>query len=134
MAKANLDKQKKKLEGELKASQAQYEESQAANAAVQDSLRKKEAECLDLTANVEDLDAQLNGANKKVKDLTEKLSEQESETDSALYAKSKVEKAKAEALRQIEELNGKLEEANGATAASQVRTAINCIYTCSSWR
>jgi hypothetical protein len=28
-----------------------------------------------------------------------------------------VEKAKAEALRQIEDLNGKLEEANGATAA-----------------
>ena len=72
---------------------------------------------VDLLASVEDLEGQVRAEAKKVADLNVKLEECESESDAVRLAKNKVEKLKAEALRQIEELNVKLEDANGVSVA-----------------
>ena len=70
-----------------------------------------------LAGRLDETEATLAGANRKIKELNSKCEEIDGELENERAAKQKVEKARNELVHEMQTLTEQLEEAGGATAA-----------------
>merc|ERR1712168_1695124 len=116
-AKADLDKVKRKLDGELKNSKEAFAALEGDHALLGDNYRKKDLDFNSLSGRFDDAEAALASAARKHKELNAKFEELEAEHENERAAKNKVEKNRNELVHEMQALTEQLEEAGGATAA-----------------
>merc|ERR1712168_571480 len=116
-AKADLDKVKRKLDGELKNSKEAFAALEGDHALLGDNYRKKDLDFNSLSGRFDDAEAALASAARKHKELNAKFEELEAEYENERAAKNKVEKNRNELVHEMQALTEQLEEAGGATAA-----------------
>jgi hypothetical protein len=68
-ARADLDKSKRKLEGDLKSAQGSLEELERIRKDLEDGFKKKDAELKAVSSKVEEEQSQSANLNKKLKEL-----------------------------------------------------------------
>lgn len=127
---ADLDKQKRKIEGELKVTQENLEELARHKLDLENNLKKSEAELQSTAQRLEDEQSLVSRLQRQIKELQARISELEGDTHSFAsshwgifleeleaerQSRSKAEKTRFEIQQELEELAERLDEAGGAT-------------------
>ncbi|KAL1479533.1 hypothetical protein MTO96_051769, partial [Rhipicephalus appendiculatus] len=116
-ARADLEKNKRKVEGDLKLAQEAVADLEKHKKEMEQNLQRKEKEMASLAAKLEDEQALVAKLQKQIKELQARIEELEEELEAERQARAKAEKQRADLAREIEELSERLEESGGATSA-----------------
>merc|ERR1711868_233987 len=111
-ARLDLERLKRKLEGDLRLSQETIMDLENDKMRLDDKIKKAEFEYNQLSTRFEDEQALVSQLQKKIKELCARIEELEAER----AAKAKSEKSRSELSRELEEMSERLEEANGLTS------------------
>ena len=113
----DVDKQRRKLESELKISQHALEELQRGQKELENSIARKEAQQGDVMRKLETEQGAVSKIQKQIKEYQARVEELEEELEAERQARAKAERQKGELSREMEELGERLLEAGGATAS-----------------
>uniref|UniRef100_A0A3Q3L319 Uncharacterized protein n=1 Tax=Labrus bergylta TaxID=56723 RepID=A0A3Q3L319_9LABR len=113
----DLERGKRKLEGDLKLSQESIMDLENEKQQLDEKMKKKDFELSQLQSKVEDEQSLGVQLQKKIKELQARIEELEEEIEAERSARAKVEKQRCDLSRELEEVSERLEEAGGATAA-----------------
>merc|ERR1711981_792497 len=119
MGKADVEKLKRKVEGDLKLTQESISDLDRVKAELNQAVQRKEKESAALAAKIEDEATLGSKYNKQVKELQGRLEELDEELVIERTNRAKAEKSRAILRKDIEDLSSRLEEA-GANTATQV--------------
>jgi chromosome segregation ATPase len=103
----------------MKSSQATIEEGEVLRRDLENSLKKKEADLILVSTKLDEEHEHWSQGQKRIKELQQRVSEIEEETEIERQGRLRAEKARQELHRELDELNQKLEEAGGVTYAQQ---------------
>ena len=115
--KLELDKQRRKLESELKISQVTIEELQRSQKEIENNITRKESQQEDMMRNLESEQSSITKIQKQIKDYQARVEELEEELDAERQARAKAERQKGELSKELEDIGERLLEASGATAS-----------------
>merc|ERR1719304_122525 len=114
---ANLEKEKRKVEGELKMTQDLVSELERAKREVESTITRKEQDIGAVSAKLDDEQSLVAKMQKNVKECQGRVEELEGELEAERQARSKAERQRSDLAREIEQLGERLDEAGGATHA-----------------
>ncbi|KAB1265119.1 Myosin-13 [Camelus dromedarius] len=114
---ADLERVKRKLEGDLKMSQESIMDLENDKQQAEEKLKKKESEISQLQTRIDDEQVHSLQLQKKIKELQARTEELEEEVEAEHNLRAKIEKQRADLARELEEISERLEEASGATSA-----------------
>lgn len=115
--KIELDKQRRKLECELKIGQHNIEELQRGQRELENMIARKESQQGDLVRKMESEQSAVGKIQKQIKEYQARVEELEEELEAERQVKSKADRQKGELSRELEEVGERLLEASGATAS-----------------
>merc|ERR1711976_1048869 len=118
-AKGDVEKLKRKVEGDLKLTQETISDLDRVKAELNQAAQRKEKEAAAIAAKIEDESTLGSKYNKQVKELQARLEELDEELAIERANRAKAEKSRAILKKDIEDLGSRLEEA-GANTATQV--------------
>merc|ERR1711935_705171 len=118
-AKGDVEKLKRKVEGDLKLTQESISDLDRVKAELNQAVQRKEKESAALGAKIEDEATLGSKYGKQVKELQGRLEELDEELAVERTNRAKAEKSRAILKKDIEDLGSRLEEA-GANTATQV--------------
>jgi chromosome segregation ATPase len=118
-AKGDVEKLKRKVEGDLKLTQETISDLDRVKAELNQAAQRKEKEAAAIAAKIEDEATLGSKYNKQVKELQARLEELDEELAIERANRAKAEKSRAILKKDIEDLGSRLEEA-GANTATQV--------------
>merc|ERR1719225_1006779 len=116
-SRGNLEKERRKAEGELKLAQDQVGELERDKRNIENALVSKDKDISALALKLEDEQAIVGKSQKNIKEIQGRIEELESELEAERQARAKAERQRSDLAREIEDLGHRLDEAGGATNA-----------------
>merc|ERR1719278_329757 len=113
----NLEKQKRKIEGDLKMAQDTVNDLERERNDIQNIIAAKEKNVHMLSAKLDDEQSLVAKAQKNIKELQARVEAAEEELEAERQARSKAERQRSDLAREIEQLGDRYDEASGATVA-----------------
>uniref|UniRef100_A0A3P9NE78 Myosin-7-like n=1 Tax=Poecilia reticulata TaxID=8081 RepID=A0A3P9NE78_POERE len=113
----DLERDKKKLEGDLKLCMDSVKDLENQKENLEDRLKKKDSELVQIHERLEDEQTLSVHLQKKMKELQTRIEELEEALEAERACRVKAERQRNDIATELEELGEKLEEAGGASAA-----------------
>merc|ERR1712042_291658 len=113
----NLEKERRKVEGELKMTQDLVAELERAKKEIEGSIARKEKDIGGLASKLDDEQSLVAKMQKNIKEAQGRVEELEEELEAERQARAKAERQRSDLAREIEQLGERLDEAGGATHA-----------------
>merc|ERR1712241_1082858 len=110
------EKQRRKLEGELKIAQETVD-LENAKRDLENMIARKEKDTQGASAKLEDEQGGVGKLQKQIKEAQGRVEELEEELEAERQARAKAERQRSDLARELDELGERLDEAGGATAA-----------------
>merc|ERR1712088_132636 len=114
---AALEKQKRKVEGDLKMSQDGVAELERAKRDLEVVIGNKDKNNAQLAAKLDDEQNLVAKAQKGIKEIQGRVEAMEEELEAERQARAKAERQRSDLAREIDSLGERLDEASGATTA-----------------
>jgi chromosome segregation ATPase len=114
---AELEKLRRKTEGDLKISQEVVTESERSKREMEGLILRKEKDMGGLIAKLEEEQTNVVKIQKTIKELQGRIEEMEEELEAERQARAKADRQRSDFVRELESLGERLNEAGGATAA-----------------
>merc|ERR1712223_981420 len=119
MGKGDVEKLKRKIEGDLKLTQEAVSDLDRIKADLGAALQRKEKELMSMSAKIEDEGTLGSKYGKQVKELQSRIEELDEELHIERQNRAKAEKNRTTLSRDIQDLGGRLEEA-GSNTSTQI--------------
>merc|ERR1711915_449965 len=119
MGKGDVEKSKRKIEGDLKLTQEAVSDLERVKAELNQAVARKEKEYSALNAKIEDEASLGSKYTKQIKELQSRLEELDEELNLERGNRAKAEKSRSMLKKDIEDVSCRLEEA-GSNTATQV--------------
>merc|ERR1712154_528992 len=116
-ARADIEKKRRGLEGELKVAQETVMDLERDRKDIENNISRKEKDLGGYISKLEDEQAVVAKVQKAIKETQTRVEELEEELGAERQARSKAEKKRSDLAREMEQLGERLNEAGGATAA-----------------
>merc|ERR1719205_206310 len=116
-SRATAEKQKRKLEGDLKMAQDGVVELERTKRDVEVTIANKEKNNAQLAAKLDDEQNLVAKAQKGIKEIQGRVEAMEEELEPERQARAKAERQRSDLAREIDQLGERLDEASGATTA-----------------
>merc|ERR1711963_438152 len=116
-SRATVEKERRKLQGELKLAQDQVAELDREKKNAEGVLVQKDRDIATLALKLEDEQAIVGKSQKNIKEIRGRIEELEQELEAERQARAKAERQRSDLAREIEDLGHRLDEAGGATNA-----------------
>merc|ERR1712110_1388417 len=116
-SRATVEKQKRKLEGDLKMAQDGVVELERAKRDIEVTIGNKEKNNSQLAAKLDDEQNLVAKAQKGIKEVQGRVEAMEEELEAERQARAKAERQRSDLAREIDSLGERLDEASGATTA-----------------
>merc|ERR1719312_1562352 len=116
-SRATLEKEKRKVEGELKMMQDTLSELERHKKEIEGSIGRKEKDTSTLCSKLEDEQSGVARLQKIIKENQQRIEELEEELEAERQSRANAERQRSDLAREFEDLSERLEEAGGATAA-----------------
>jgi peptidoglycan hydrolase CwlO-like protein len=114
---ADLEKQRRKIEGDLKVTQETVAELERSKKELEAHIARKDKEVGSFIAKLDDEQGLVGKVQKSIKELQGRIEEMEEELEAERQARAKAERQRSDLARELESLGERLNEAGGATAA-----------------
>merc|ERR1711971_1121711 len=116
-SRANTEKDRRKIEGELKICQETVAELERSKKELEAAIMRKENEIGGLAYKLDDEQSLVGKTQKSIKELQGRIEEMEEELEAERQARSKAERQRSDLAREMESLGERLNEATGTTHA-----------------
>jgi len=116
-SRGNVDKERRKIEGELKICQETVAELERSKKELEAAIMRKENEMGGMASKLDDEQGLVGKTQKAIKELQGRVEEMEEELEAERQARAKAERQRSDLAREMESLGERLNEASGATAA-----------------
>ncbi|ELK18146.1 Myosin-15 [Pteropus alecto] len=116
-ARMNCEREKRKLEGDLKLNQESMAYLESSQLQLAEKLRKKDLEMSQMNSKVENEKGLVAQLQKTVEELQTQIQHLKKELEAERTTRAKVERERADLTQELEDLNERLEEARGASLA-----------------
>merc|ERR1719249_379322 len=113
----NLEKERRKIEGELKIMQETVSELERSRKELEAQIARKDSEMAGQGSKLEDEQSLVAKVQKSIKEFQGRIEQMEEELEAERQARAKAERQRSDLAREAENLNERLNEACGATAA-----------------
>merc|ERR1719450_1262891 len=113
----DLEKTKRKVEGELRMAQEAVNDLEGAKREMENLIGRREKDISGLAAKLEDEQGLVAKLMKGIKEHQGRVEELEEELEAERQARSKAEKQRSDLAKEFEELGERLDQAGGATLA-----------------
>merc|ERR1712168_935792 len=113
----DIEKQRRKIEGELKVTQETVSELERSKKEIEARIARKEKEMGGFVSKLDDEQSLVGKVQKSIKEFQGRIEEMEEELEAERQARAKAERQRSDLAREAENLNERLNEACGATAA-----------------
>merc|ERR1719147_262070 len=113
----NLEKERRKIEGELKILQETVAELERSRKELEAQISRKDGEMSGLASKLEDEQSLVSKVQKSIREFQGRIEQMEEELEAERQARAKAERQRSDLAREAENLNERLNEACGATAA-----------------
>merc|ERR1719270_2734785 len=117
VSRAGLEKQKRKIEGDLKMAQDTVADLERERRDIENTISSKEKNVQMLSAKLDDEQSLVAKAQKNIKELQARVEGGEEELEAERQARAKAERQRSDLAREIEQLGARYDEASGATVA-----------------
>ena len=114
---ANTDKERRKVEGELKITQETEAELERSKKELEAAIMRKENDINGLGTKLDDEQGLVGKVQKTIKENQGRIEEMEEELEAERQARAKAERQRSDLARELESLGERLHEACGTTAA-----------------
>merc|ERR1719264_2220999 len=116
-SRANVEKDRRKIEGELKICQETVAELERSKKELEAAIMRKENEISGMAYKLDDEQSLVGKTQKAIKELQGRIEEMEEELEAERQARSKAERQRSGLAREMESLGERLNEATGTTHA-----------------
>jgi len=116
-ARGDIEKQRRKVEGELKMAQESVSELEHSKRELENIIARKEKDIAVLNAKLEDEQNVVGKVQKSIKENQGRVEELEEELEAERQARAKAERQRSDFAREMESLSERLSDASGATSA-----------------
>ena len=116
-SRATVEKQKRKIEGDLKMAQDGVVELERSKRDLEVTIGNKEKNNSQLAAKLDDEQNLVAKAQKGIKEVQGRIEAMEEELEAERQARAKAERQRSDLAREIDQLGERLDEASGATTA-----------------
>merc|ERR1719438_87346 len=113
----SLEKERRKIEGELKIMQETVSELERSRKEIEAQISRKDSEMSGLGSKLEDEQSLVAKVQKSIKEFQGRIEHMEEELEAERQARAKAERQRSDLAREAENINERLNEACGATAA-----------------
>merc|ERR1712209_228460 len=114
---ANIEKERRKIEGELKIMQETVSELERTRKELENAIQRKEKDASGLMSKLEDEQSLVAKVQKTIKEVQARIEEMEEELEAERQGRAKAERQRSDLARELENLGERLGEASGATSA-----------------
>merc|ERR1711962_839717 len=118
-ARADIEKQRRKKEGELKIAQESVADLERSKKELESSIARKEKDISDMSGKLDDEQGVVGKTQKGIKEIQARVEELEEELEAERQARAKAERQRSDLARELEQLGERLNEAGGVTAAQR---------------
>merc|ERR1739847_254424 len=115
--KADVEKQRRKVEGELKMAQETVTDLENAKRELEGAIARKEKDIMGLNSKLDDEQSVVAKMQKTIKETQGRVEEYEEELESERQARAKAERQRSDLAKELDQLGDRLNEASGATGA-----------------
>merc|ERR1712121_65513 len=116
-ARADIEKQRRKKEGELKIAQETVADLERSKKELESSIARKEKDISDMSGKLDDEQGVVGKTQKGIKETQARVEELEEELEAERQARAKAERQRSDLARELEQLGERLTEAGGANYA-----------------
>merc|ERR1719516_575793 len=116
-ARAGVEKERRKLEGELKVTQETVADLERSKKELEATIMRKDNEITALAAKLDDEQGLVGKVQKGIKEHQSRVEEMEEELEAERQARVKAERQRSDLARELESMGERLNEASGATSA-----------------
>merc|ERR1719297_466573 len=116
-SRGNLEKERRKIEGELKVMQETVADLERSRKELEAQIARKDSEMSGFANKLEDEQSLVSKVQKSFKEFQGRIEQMEEELEAERQARAKAERQRSDLAREAENLNERLNEACGATAA-----------------
>merc|ERR1719282_623815 len=114
---SNLEKERRKIEGELKIMQETVAELERSRKEMEAQILRKDNEMTGMASKLDDEQSLVSKVQKSIREFQGRIEQMEEELEAERQARAKAERQRSDLAREAENLNERLNEACGATAA-----------------
>merc|ERR1719507_1809282 len=114
---ANVEKERRKVEGDLKVTQESVAERQGSKKELESAIERKEKDAGGLLSKLDDEQSLVAKIQKAIKENQAHVEELEEELEAERQARAKAERQRSDLARELENMGERLGEASGATSA-----------------
>ena len=114
-SRTDVEKQRRKLEGELKVAQEIIGEIEQDKRSVENIIARREKDITELNVKLEDRSSFVGKVQKSIKEHQGRVEELEEELEAERQARAKAERQRSDFARELESLGDRLDDAGGAT-------------------
>merc|ERR1712066_541802 len=116
-SKGDVEKQRRKVEGELKMVQESVSDLENAKRELEGNIARKEKDIMGLNAKLDDEQSMVAKMQKTIKETQGRVEEYEEELEAERQARAKAERQRSDLAKELDQLGDRLNEASGATNA-----------------
>jgi myosin heavy chain 6/7 len=116
-SRAAIEKERRKVEGELKMTQDSLSELERHKKEIEGALGRKEKDISVMCSKLEDEQGGVSRLQKIIKENQQRIEELEEELEAERQSRANAERQRSDLSRELEDLSERLDEAGGATAA-----------------
>merc|ERR1712213_184174 len=116
-ARGDLEKQRRKVEGELKMAQEAVSELETIKVQLQGIISRKEKDISVANSKLDDEQSHVAKVQKSIKEHQGRVEELEEELEAERQARAKAERQRSDLAGQLESMNERISDASGATSA-----------------
>ena len=118
-SKYNVEKERRKMEGDLKMSQGNVADLEREKREMEQNIMRKDTEIHAVVSKLEDEQGSMGRIQRSIKDLTGRVDELEDELEAERQGRAKAEKQKSDLAREYDELKDRLDETSAATESQK---------------
>merc|ERR1712045_121708 len=116
-ARADIEKARRRVEGDLKVTQEGVSELERQKKEAESAIQKKEKDLSVLNSKLDDEQQVVSKVQKSIKEIQSRVEELEEELEAERQARAKAERQRSDLAKELESLGERLNEAGGATHA-----------------
>ena len=116
-AKGDIEKQRRKVEGDLRVSQEVVSDLERTKKELENSIARREKDLGILGSKLDDDQGIVAKTQKGIKEIQGRVEELEEELEAERQARAKAERQRSDLARELESIGERLNEAGGATSA-----------------
>merc|ERR1712088_602573 len=116
-ARADIEKTRRRVEGDLKVTQETVSELERQKKEAEGAIQRKEKDLTGLSSKLDDEQQLVGKVQKAIKEVQSRVEELEEELEAERQARAKAERQRSDLAKELESLGERLNEAGGATHA-----------------